>query len=140
MENELGTTQYIKLVKIKRDNNVVSGFDCVAEINPLIHQDNDHFFWLQYEDVGMEYEEDSVRKMKWSVVIDGKDFGLLDNMVLGSIYKEEVNSFLPSLILGEDSPFKETDYVFDFTSGKWVAPILEDNIIKIWDVSEQKHK
>jgi hypothetical protein len=131
---------HTKGFKYHSETGIVSEFISQPEETFSLPENSEFFTWIKYDEKYVEYEEQSVKKAKWILIINEKEICNLDVLELGSVYKRETNSLLPKINWTPDSPFKISDYVFDYNSNNWVSPILENNTIKIWDIEEQKYK
>jgi hypothetical protein len=127
--------------RVRKQNDQIFEFDSKNEEyildNPDLYKETDHSFWVEYKDVYEEYEEDSVKKARYNLYIDDVNFGNLESLILGAVYKKEYARLLPKIDFGTSNP---NYYVFDRESNEWKAPLFDIDGIKIWNISSKKYE
>lgn len=131
-----------KFFKIHNDSGIISEF---ASVNPnniddngvvIGPESNDHFTWIAYDEQFEEYVDQQVTKGRWNIIINDTNFGDLENMTLGAIYRSSVPRLLPKIDFGTTNP---NWFVFDFELNEWKSPLFEASGIKIWNTETQSY-
>jgi hypothetical protein len=131
--------------RVKRDSGTIFEF---SSINPAVEENldenkevispenSDHSYWVNYEEHYLEYEEDSVQKAMWTFSINGVNYGDLESLKIGVIYRPSIPRLLPSVDFGTENP---NYYVFDFELNEWKSPSFDLDGIKIWDTEKKEY-
>lgn len=128
-------------VKIKKNSNQVADFktinrellDSTEEVDAWVAkqiEDDDHFKWIEYDEVENNAEVENIFRLQWRVYIDGEDFGPLENMMIGSVIDDVRKSFLPRFNFGDSDP---SLYKYDYVNHEWKAPLFEGGGTLVWD-------
>lgn len=127
-------SQYKYFMKIKKVGNIISdfGFVNLNNANETLPEDNDHFYWIEYTEVRNEVEEDSVKKIKWTVYVDDIEVGDLESMKVGAIFVPNSKKILPPTEFGDTDP---NLFVFDIERNEWMPPRYSDGGVQVWDIS-----
>jgi hypothetical protein len=134
-----------KYFRVKKDSGAIFEF---SSINPnfeenldengdvIAPEDSDHSYWVNYDEEYTEYEEDSVQKAMWTFSIKGTNYGDLESLKIGAIYRPSVPRLLPNVDFGTENP---NYYVFDFELNEWKSPIFDLDGIKIWNTEKKEY-
>lgn len=134
-----------KYFKVHRDNGRIFEF---LSLNPSLAEDTDengevvapedsiHSVWVNYEEHYEEYVEDDVNKAKWTFSINGVNFGDLETLKIGAIYRQQYPRLLPDVDFGTTNP---SWYVFDLELNEWKAPLFDTDGIKVWDTVKKEY-
>lgn len=131
--------------RVKADSGLIFEF---AAINPdivenldengevIAPEDSIHSYWVGYEEYYHEYEEESVKKARWNFKINNVDYGNLEDLQLGAIYRKDIPRLLPNVDFGSTNP---SWYVFDLEDNEWKAPLFDTDGVKIWDTVQRRY-
>jgi hypothetical protein len=131
--------------RVKADSGLIFEFfsinpDVVENLNEdgevIAPEDSVHSYWVSYEDYYHEYEEDSVKKAQWNLKINGVNFGNLEDLKLGAIYRKDFPRLLPSVDFGTTNP---SWFVFDLEDNEWKSPLFDTNGVKVWDTVQKDY-
>jgi hypothetical protein len=134
-----------KYFKIHSDNGKIFDFSSInpaqeenldEDGNIIAPEDSIHSQWIHYEEHFEEYEEESVKKARWTFSINGTDFGDLETLKIGAIYRKEYPRLLPDTDFGSTNP---SWYVFDLEKNEWMAPLFDTDGVKIWDTVKKEY-
>ena len=88
-----------------------------------------HSYWVEYVESYEEYVENDIKKARYKFSINGIDYGNLEKLQLGCVYKPDHPAILPP-----------NAYVFDTLSAEWKSPLFELDGIKIWNPIMQQYE
>lgn len=127
-----------KFFKVNKATGIISDF---AMVNPDVVEDavpenSELFYWVEYVDRFDVVIEDDVEKGKWTLVVGDQDYGDLEDMKIGAIYRSDIPYLLPNVDFGTMNP---AYFVFDIESGEWKSPIFDASGMKIWDIGTRDY-
>ena len=127
-----------KFFKVNSATGIISGFDMV---NPDVEEDSapedsDFFYWVEYVDKFEPIVVDDVEMAKWTLVIGDQEWGNLEDLKIGAIYRADVPYLLPNVDFGTLNP---AYFVFDLESGEWKSPVFDVDGMQIWDAGSRSY-
>lgn len=99
-------------------------------------EDSAHSYWVGYVEHYDQYEEDGVQKARWNFSINDVNYGDLESLKIGSIYRPLIPRLLPNVDFGTTNP---DYYVFDFELNEWKSPLFDLDGIKIWNTDKKEY-
>lgn len=128
-----------KFFKVKKDYGQITEFVSIEEdlFNPEKYKENQHFYWVEYTEKFEEYEKDSVKLARWVFYVEDKNFGDLETLVLGAVYKPEYQRLLPKVDFSEFNP---EHFVYDPYTNEWKQPLFDNQSIQIWNTETKSYK
>lgn len=127
-----------KFFKVNSATGIISDFKMV---NPDVRddevpEDSDFFYWVEYVDKFEPITVDDVEMAKWTLVIGEKEWGDLEDLKIGAIYRSDIPYLLPNVDFGTLNP---AYFVFDVESGEWKSPVFDASGMKIWDAGTRDY-
>ena len=125
-----------EFASINEEMSVVESGEQESTVGSDQLEDSVHSSWVHYVDHYEAYEEDGVQKARWTFSINDVNYGDLESLKIGAIYRPSIPRLLPNVDFGTTNP---DYYVFDFELNEWKAPLFDLDGIKIWDTDKKEY-
>lgn len=130
------TGKIFEFASLLPDAIIIDPVEGEIDPNNIDLSESSHSYWVHYVEVYEEYEEDSVKKARWTFNIDDVNYGNLESLVLGAIYRPNIPRLLPAIDFSDTNP---NYFIFDLDLNEWKSPLFELDGIKIWNTELKQY-